>query len=62
MLPLLSFHAIAAQQGDGLHPVLAAGLKRLAAESGEHAAAELGRDEKRAAGPRGRSRCADAQQ
>ncbi len=32
MLPLLSLHAIAAQRGDGLHPVLLAGLERLAAE------------------------------
>jgi hypothetical protein len=30
MLPLISLHAIAAQRGDGLHPVLLAGLQRLA--------------------------------
>jgi hypothetical protein len=44
MLPLLSLHAIAAQRGDGLHPVLLAGLKRLAAERVERAAAETGRE------------------
>jgi hypothetical protein len=36
MLPLLSLHAIAAQRGDGLHPVLLAGLQRLATERVEH--------------------------
>jgi hypothetical protein len=40
MLPLLSLHAIAAQRGDGLHPILLAGLKRLAAERVEPTAAE----------------------
>jgi len=53
MLPLLSLHAIAAQRGDGLHPVLLDGLKRLAAERGEHVAAESGRDVQRTAGPTG---------
>ena len=53
MLPLLSLHAIAAQRGDGLHPVLLAGLKRLAAERGRHVAAESGSDEKRNAEPIG---------
>ena len=40
MLPLLSLHAIAAARGDGLHPILLAGLKRLAAERTEHVATE----------------------
>jgi hypothetical protein len=44
MLPLLSLHAIAAQRGDGLHPVLLAGLKRLATERVEHTAADTGRE------------------
>jgi hypothetical protein len=44
MLALLSLHAIAAQRGDGLHPVLLAGLKRLATERAKHAAAESGRE------------------
>jgi len=44
MLPLLSLHAIAAQRGDGLHPVLLAGLQRLATERVEHPAAETGRE------------------
>jgi hypothetical protein len=39
MLPLLSLHAIAAQRGDGLHPVLLAGLQRLVTKRVEHAAA-----------------------
>jgi hypothetical protein len=43
MLPLLSLHAIAAQRGDGLHPVLLAGLQRLATERVEHIAAETHR-------------------
>jgi hypothetical protein len=33
MLPLLSFHALAAQRGDGLHPKLLALLRR--SDSGE---------------------------
>jgi hypothetical protein len=45
MLPLLSLHAIATQRGDGLHPVLLAGLKRLAAARIEHVVAESGRRE-----------------
>jgi hypothetical protein len=53
MFPLLSLHAIAAQRGDGLHPVLLAGLERLAAGSGEHAVAESGRNTQRTAGPAG---------
>jgi hypothetical protein len=44
MLAFLSLHAIAAQRGDGLHPVLLAGLKRLASERAEHPAAESGRE------------------
>jgi hypothetical protein len=40
MLPLLSLHAIAAARGDGLHPILLAGLKRLAAERTEYVVAE----------------------
>jgi len=40
MFPLLSFHAIAAQRGDGLHPVLLEGLKRLSAERAELATTE----------------------
>jgi hypothetical protein len=44
MLALLSLHAIAAQRGDGLHPMLLAGLKRLATERAEHPAAESGRE------------------
>jgi hypothetical protein len=44
MLPLLSLHAIAAQRGDGLHPVLLARLQRLATERVEQAAAETGRE------------------
>ena len=44
MLPLLSLHAIAAQRGDGLHPVLLAGLQRLVTKRVEHAAAETGRE------------------
>jgi len=52
MLPLLALHAIAAQRGDGLRPVLLAGLKRLATERAEHVAAESGRDHgKRAVEP-----------
>ena len=42
MLPLLSLHAIASQRGDGLHPVLLAGLRRLATEHVERATAETG--------------------
>ncbi len=45
MLPLLSLHAIATRRGDGLHPVLLAGLKRLAAACIEHVVAEPGRRE-----------------
>ena len=45
MLPLLSLHAVAAQRGDGLHPVLLAGLKRLAAEPGEPGVAGCGREQ-----------------
>jgi hypothetical protein len=44
MLPLLSLHAIAAQRGDGLHPILLAGLQRLATERFEHTTAETGRE------------------
>ena len=51
MLPLLSLHAIAAQRGDGLHPELLAGLKRLASERREPFAME--RDEGLIAGPAG---------
>jgi hypothetical protein len=53
MLPLLSLHAIATQRGDGLHPVLLAGLKRLAAARIEHVVAESGcrEHEERAAEP-----------
>lgn len=52
MLSLLSLHAIAAQRGEGLHPVLLAGLKRLAAGHVEPVAAESGREqEDRAAEP-----------
>jgi hypothetical protein len=43
MLPLLCLHAIAAQRGDGLHPVLLAGLRRLATERVEHITADTGR-------------------
>jgi hypothetical protein len=43
MLPLLSLHAIAAQRGDGLDPLLLAGLQRLATERVEHIAAETDR-------------------
>jgi hypothetical protein len=42
MLSLLSLHAIAAQRGDGLHPVLLAGLQRLATGRVENTAAETG--------------------
>jgi hypothetical protein len=44
MLPLLSLHAIAAQRGDGLHPILLAGLQRLATERFECTTAETGRE------------------
>jgi len=44
MLPLLSLHAIAAQRGDGLHPVLLAGFERLATERVERIKAEIGRE------------------
>jgi hypothetical protein len=44
MLPLLSLQAIAAQRGDGLHPVLLAGLQRLVTKRVEDAAAETGRE------------------
>ncbi len=44
MLPLLSLHAIAAQRGDGLHPVLLAGLERLAAERVERVTTQSGRE------------------
>ena len=44
MLPLLSLHAIFAQRGDGLHPVLLAGLQRLVTKRVERAAAETGRE------------------
>ena len=40
MLPLLSLHAIAAARGDGLHPILLTGLKRLTAKRTEHVGAE----------------------
>jgi hypothetical protein len=43
MLPLLSLHTIAAARGDGLHPILLAGLKRLAAERTEHVGTEATR-------------------
>jgi hypothetical protein len=43
MLPLLSLHAIAALRGDGLHPVLLAGLQRLATGRVAHTVAETGR-------------------
>jgi hypothetical protein len=36
MLSLLSLHAIAAQRGDGLHPVLLDGLRRIEAARHEH--------------------------
>jgi hypothetical protein len=52
MLPFLSLHVIASQRGDGLHPVLLAGLKRLAAEHGDCAAREARREpEEQAAEP-----------
>jgi hypothetical protein len=51
MLPLLSLHAIAAQRGDGLHPVLLAGLKRLAAERGVRVVADSGCPQEEAAEP-----------
>ena len=44
MIPLLSLHAIAAQRGDGLHPMLLAGLQRLATERVETTAAETSRE------------------
>jgi hypothetical protein len=44
MLPLLSLHAIAAQRGAGLHPILLAGLQRLATERFEYTTAETGRE------------------
>ena len=40
MLPLLSLHAIATQRGEGLHPLLLAALKRVAAERVQHAVTE----------------------
>ena len=40
MFPLLSLHAIAVARGDGLHPILLAGLKRLTAERTEHVGPE----------------------
>jgi len=43
LIPLLSLHAIAAQRGDGLHPMLLAGLQRLATERVEYTTAETGR-------------------
>src|SRR6202022_593030 len=43
MLPLLSLHTIAAARGDGLHPILLAGLKRLTAERTEHVGTEATR-------------------
>ena len=45
MLPLLSLHTIAAQRGEGLHPVLLADLKRLAAERVQRAVADCGREQ-----------------
>ncbi|HEY2526650.1 MAG TPA: hypothetical protein VGJ20_01680 [Xanthobacteraceae bacterium] len=52
MLPLLSLHAIAEQRGDGLHPELLAGLRRLAAEHGKGVAAEArGKQEGQSAEP-----------
>ena len=44
MLSLLSLHAIAAQRGDGLHPVLLAGLQRLATGRVENTAADASRE------------------
>ena len=44
MLPLLSLHAIAAQRGEGLHPMLLAGLQRLATGRVAHTEAETGRE------------------
>src|SRR5258705_4354692 len=43
MLPLLSLHAIAAQRGDGLHPVLLAGLHRLVTKPVGNAPAQTSR-------------------
>jgi hypothetical protein len=40
MLPLLSLHAIAAQRGDGLHPALLDGLRRMETARVEQAACE----------------------
>jgi hypothetical protein len=40
MLPLLSLHAIAAECGDGLHPALLNGLRRMETARAEHAARE----------------------
>jgi len=51
MLPFLTLHAIAAQRGDGLHPLLLAGLKRLAAERAGCVVAESGREPGGAAEP-----------
>jgi hypothetical protein len=45
MLLLLSFHAIATQRGDGLHPVLLARLRHIAAGRVEQVVTEPGREE-----------------
>lgn len=45
MPPLLALHAIAAPRGDGLHPVLLAGLRRLAAERVQPAMPQPGREQ-----------------
>lgn len=45
MIPFLSLHANAAQRGDGLHPMLLAGLQRLAMERVEYTAAETDREQ-----------------
>jgi hypothetical protein len=55
MLPLLSLHAIAAARGDGLHPILLAGLKRLTAERTEHVGAESTRALESAVEPKDRA-------
>jgi hypothetical protein len=44
MIPFLSLHVIAAQRGDGLHPLLLAGLKRISAEHGDGDACKAWRE------------------
>lgn len=51
MRRLCSLHAIAAPRGDGLHPVLLTGLKRLAAERAGRVVAECDRRREGAAEP-----------